>query len=84
MKRIALISAILENPQENQSLFNQIVSEHRDLVKGRMGLPFDEADIAVIALTVVGPMDEINRFTGQLGKVPSTMVKVVTSKKELA
>lgn len=83
MKRIALISAILESPSENQGLFNQIVSDHRELIKGRMGLPFDEADIAVIALTVVGSMDDINRFTGQLGKVPSAMVKVVTSKKEL-
>ncbi len=87
MKRIAVISAILENPEENQKEFNQVVSTYKNLVRGRMGLPFCDKEnveqIAVIALTVVGTNDEINAFTGKLGKIPNATVKVALSKKEI-
>ena len=83
MKKIALISAILENPTENQQEFNIVVSENRRIVKGRMGLPFDEAGIAVVSIAVVGSMDEINSFTGKLGKIKNVKVKTAISKKEL-
>ncbi len=83
MKKIALISAILESPSTHQADFNKIVSEHKHIVKGRMGLPFESDDIAVIALTVSGTMDEINALTGKLGLVANTTVKTAISKKEV-
>lgn len=83
MKKIALISAILENPTENQTEFNNIVSSYKHIVKGRMGLPFDEENIAVISISVLGSLDEINSLTGKLGKVPNTTVKTAISKKEV-
>ncbi len=83
MKKIALISAILESPSTHQADFNKIVSEYKHIVKGRMGLPFDDEDIAVISLTVCATMDEINSLTGKLGLVPNTTVKTAISKKEV-
>lgn len=83
MKKIALISAILESPSSNQADFNKIVSDYKHIIKGRMGLPFDDDDIAVIALTVCGTMDEINALTGKLGTVPNSTVKTAVSKKEV-
>ncbi len=83
MKKIALISAILENPSESQQKFNSIVSEHKELVRGRMGLPFDDYNIAVISITVMGTMDEINKLTGKLGKLPSVTVKTAVSQKQI-
>ncbi|MDR3239914.1 MAG: iron-only hydrogenase system regulator [Clostridiales bacterium] len=84
MKRIAVISAILESTQETQKNFNSIVSAHKNIVKGRMGLPFDEMDMAVIAIAVVAEMDEINAFTGQLGKLPGLTIKTAVSPRELS
>lgn len=81
MKKIALISAILETPSTHQAEFNQIVSDYKHVVKGRMGLPFDDDDIAVIALTVCGTLDDINSLSEKLDNIENTTVKTVISKK---
>jgi putative iron-only hydrogenase system regulator len=83
VKKIAVISAILESPQESQQEFNNIVSEHKDIIKGRIGLPFEDTDTAVIAISVVAEMDRINAFTGKLGNVPNVTVKTAVSRKDV-
>ena len=83
MKRVAIISAILDKPADAQTTFNSIVAEYKDIVRGRMGLPFIEEGISVISITVLGEVDEINSLTGKLGKIPNTQVKTSISKKEL-
>ncbi|MBE6081078.1 iron-only hydrogenase system regulator [Acidilutibacter cellobiosedens] len=82
-ERIGVISAILENPKGSQYEFNKIVSEYKRIIKGRMGIPFDEEDISVISITVVGTLDEINSLTGKLGNLHECIVKTSISKKEL-
>lgn len=82
-RRIAVISAVLENSKECQGNFNDIVASFQGLTYGRMGIPFHEQGISVISLTVVGTMDEINSFTGKLGKIPNIQIKTAISKKEL-
>ena len=82
-RRIAVISAVLENSKESQGNFNDIVASFQGLIYGRMGIPFHEQGISVISLTVVGTMDEINSFTGKLGKIPNIQIKTAISKKEL-
>ena len=61
MKRIAVVSAVLDEPHQCQKEFNEIVSVFQGMIKGRMGIPFEEAPVAVICITVVGELDEINR-----------------------
>ena len=81
MKRIAVIGAILENPALCQKQFNETVSSFKGIVKGRMGIPFDESGMAVISLTVVAALDEINALTGRLGNIPHVTVKTAVSDK---
>ncbi len=83
MKRVAILSAILEEPKTCQHEFNQIVSAHSNLIRGRMGLPFLEHNLAVISLTIVATLDEINSFTGKLGNLEQVTVKTIISKKEV-
>ena len=83
MKKVAVISAILEEPGICQKEFNEVVSDFKEIVKGRMGLPFDEIGLAVISLTVVGELDQINSFTGKLGNIQYVSVKTAISKKEI-
>jgi len=83
MKRIAVVSAILEKPGLCQGTFNQVVSEYKDMVRGRMGLPFNEADLAVVSLTIVGTLDQINALTGKLGDIPHVTVKTAISSTDL-
>jgi putative iron-only hydrogenase system regulator len=79
MKRIAVIGAILEDPQISQRVFNEVLSRYRRIVKGRMGIPFDEENTAVIALTLLGELDDINALTGKLGNLPHVTVKTAVS-----
>lgn len=83
MKRIAVISAILEEPKKCQQPFNEVVSACSAIVRGRMGIPFNETGIAVVCLTVVGTLDEINGLTGRLGNLEHVQVKTAVSKKEV-
>ena len=82
-KRIAVISAILEDPQKVQHEFNKIVSDYRYFIKGRMGIPFEKEQVSIISLTVVGSLDNINSLTGKLGNLNNVIVKTSISKKEI-
>jgi putative iron-only hydrogenase system regulator len=79
MERIAVIGAILDRPDTNQKAFNDTVSAYRGIVKGRMGVPFDESGIGVVSLTVRGDLDMINALTGKLGNLPGITVKTAIS-----
>lgn len=83
MKRIAVISAILESPNQCQNEFNNLISSFKGIVKGRMGIPFNEEELAVISIVVIGELDEINSLTGKLGNIQHVTVKTSISKKEV-
>lgn len=83
MSKIAVISAILDDPLRNSSKFNDIVSDFQPIIRGRMGLPFPEEHISVVALTVCGSLDEINELTGKLGNIDGVTVKTAISKKTI-
>ncbi|MDP4089514.1 MAG: iron-only hydrogenase system regulator [Bacillota bacterium] len=83
MKKIAVVSAILEEPQKCQQLFNEVVAGFKEIIKGRMGIPFEEEGMSVICIVVAGEMDVINSFTGKLGNIPYVSVKTSISKKEV-
>ncbi|AEB75335.1 iron-only hydrogenase system regulator [Clostridium botulinum] len=83
MKKIAVISAILEEPKETQKEFNEIISNFKGIVKGRMGIPFEEEGISVICITVVGELNDINSLTGKLGNIKNVLVKTSIGKKEI-
>ena len=83
MKRVAVISAILENPDLCQNEFNRVVSSFKGIVRGRMGIPLHEEQTAVISIVVIGDLDEINSLTGKLGNIEHVTVKTSISKKEV-
>lgn len=83
MKRIAVISAILEEPTTIQNEFNEVVAGYQSIIKGRMGLPFSRERMSVVSLTVIGQLDEINGLTGKLGNIPHVTVKTAISKREV-
>lgn len=82
-KKIAVISAILEEPQEVQHKFNDIIAEYRGIVKGRTGIPFDQYGVSIITIIIMGTVDEINSMTGKLGNLNHVSVKTSISKKAI-
>lgn len=82
MRKIAVISAILEEPKICQQKFNEVLSTFSGIIRGRMGVPLEEG-VAVICVTVIGELDEINSLTGKLGNIEHISVKTSISRKEL-
>ena len=80
--KIAVISAILEEPSKCNNKFNEIVSSFRGSIKGRMGIPLED-DTSVISIVVVGSLNEINSLTGKLGNIEGVTVKTAIGKKEV-
>lgn len=83
MQRVAVISAIIEEPRHSQEAFNHIISEFQDMIRGRLGIPMPEQELGVVALVVVGSADQINHLTGLLGRLEHVTVKTAMAKKEL-
>jgi putative iron-only hydrogenase system regulator len=79
MKRIAVVSAVLEDPKSCQKLFNDTLSAYSGIVKGRMGLPFEGEGISVVSVVLHGELDSINALTGKLGNIPNVTVKTAIS-----
>lgn len=83
MKKVAVISAILEEPDKSQHQFNEIVSDFKGIVKGRMGIPCEEEGVSIICIVVLAEINIINSLTGKLGNIDNVLVKTSISKKEL-
>lgn len=73
-RRMGVIGIVIEQ-REQASKINGILSSYGEVIVGRMGVPYRERDIAVIALIVDGSTDEIGALTGKLGQVGGVQVK---------
>ncbi len=78
-KRLGVIGIVIEDRQSVPRV-NQILSEHADMIIGRMGLPYHEKDVNLISLMVDGSTDQLGSLTGKLGGIPSVIVKSALAK----
>ncbi|MEA4926271.1 MAG: TM1266 family iron-only hydrogenase system putative regulator [Syntrophomonadaceae bacterium] len=78
-KRLGVIGIVIEDRQVVPRV-NQILSEHANLIIGRMGLPYQTREVSVISLIVDGSTDQIGSLTGKLGNVPKVTVKSALTK----
>jgi len=80
-KRLGVIGIVVEDRECSAGKVNEILSDFGDLIVGRMGLPYRERQVAVIALIVDGTTDEIGALTGRLGAVPKVNVRSALARK---
>lgn len=81
-KRIGVVGIVVDSPEETAERIQQYLSQYSSLIVGRMGIPYRERDVSVIALIVEGSTDEIGALTGKLGSLKGVTVKsALTSKK---
>lgn len=78
-KRLGVIGIVIED-RHMAARVNQILSEHADLIIGRMGLPHQTRDVSVISLIVDGSTDQVGSLTGKLGNIPKVIVKSALTK----
>ncbi len=75
-KRIGVV-AILLHKRNNVQKLNSILSNHGEIIIGRMGLPLRDKGINIISLIVEGDTDRIGSLTGKIGKLEGIQVKSV-------
>jgi len=76
-KRIGVIGIVITDRKNAAPKVNSILSEYSDIIIGRMGIPYKERNVSVIALTFECDTDQIGALTGKLGSIESVDVKSV-------
>ena len=76
--RVALLGIIVENPDSVERL-NALLHEYGQYVIGRMGVPYQKRNIAVISIALDAPVDIINALSGKIGRVEGVSSKTVYS-----
>ncbi|WP_061213716.1 TM1266 family iron-only hydrogenase system putative regulator [Syntrophomonas wolfei] len=77
--RIGVIGIVVENHDAVPQV-NQVLSKHASMIIGRLGLPYRQKELAVIALIVDGSIDELGALTGKLGNISGVTVKSALTK----
>jgi len=78
-KRIGIVGIVVEDLSSAERV-NAILHEYAGLIVGRIGIPYRERKVSIIALIVDGSNDEISALTGKLGRVTGVSVKSMITK----
>lgn len=81
-KRIGIIGIVIEDLSSVNQV-NEALHDYANLIIGRMGLPYKERDVSVIALIMDGTNDEISALTGKIGRIKGVTVKSMITKKNI-
>jgi len=77
--RIAVVSIIVEETKVSEEL-NAIIHEYRNHIIGRMGIPYQKHNLAVISIVMDAPNDIISAFSGKVGMLPDVTIKTAYSR----
>ena len=69
MTKIAVISVLMDAPHEKQESFNSIISKYAGIVRGRVGIPFAEQNVAALAIIAEGGENDIKALVSDLNQI---------------
>ncbi len=73
--RIAVVAIVIGDRARGAPAVNEILSQYGEIIVGRMGIPYRQRNLSVIALIVDGTTDALGAMTGKLGRIPTVRVK---------
>lgn len=76
-ERIGVLGIIIENRENAAPRVNDLLSQYGDIIVGRMGIPYRDKGVHVVALIVEATTDELGALTGKLGRLPNVSVKSI-------
>lgn len=79
-KRVAVIGIVVEK-EESAETVNAILHEYRDVIVGRMGIPYRERGLSVISVIVDAPNATISAVSGKLGMTDGVTSKAIYATK---
>ena len=74
--RVAVLAIIVRGGCSLQPL-NELLHQYGQYIIGRMGVPYRERGLSIIALLVDGNTDALGAMTGKLGNIPGVKVRSV-------
>jgi len=75
-RRYGFVGIIVPHSSARGAEIQRILSDSRDIIQGRMGLPHLEGDsLSVITLIVRATPEELGALTGRLGRLEGVSVK---------
>ena len=77
--RLGTVGIVVEN-LESSAAINAVLHQYADIIVGRLGIPYRQRGVAIIALAVDGCMENISAMTGKLGQIPHVSVKSAITK----
>ena len=77
--RLGTVGIVVEN-LESSAAINAVLHQYADIIVGRLGSPYRQGGVAIIALAVDGSMENISAMTGKLGQIPHVSVKSAITK----
>ena len=76
--RVAVITIIVEQDSSTDQL-NQLLSEAKDFIIGRMGIPYRQKGINIISVAIDAPQDVISALSGKIGALRGICSKTAYS-----
>ena len=76
--RVAVITIIVEQDSSTEML-NQLLSETKDFIIGRMGIPYRQKGINIICVAIDAPQDVISALSGKIGALKGISSKTAYS-----
>lgn len=73
--RVAIVSIIVHDKAQVEVL-NDLLHRYSDWIIGRLGLPYREKGINIIAIAMDAPQAEISALSGKIGALEGIKAKV--------
>ncbi|MGI6608897.1 MAG: TM1266 family iron-only hydrogenase system putative regulator [Limnochordia bacterium] len=74
-RRLGVIGIVVCDREHTAARVNQVLSDHAEIIVGRMGIPYREEELGVISLIVDGSTDAVGALSGRLGAIRGVHVK---------
>jgi putative iron-only hydrogenase system regulator len=70
-----VVAVVIQDRLEAAPRVNQVLGDYGDIIVGRMGVPYRDRGLSVIALIVDGDTDTLGALTGKLGGIAGVKVR---------
>lgn len=75
-KRIGVAAIVVQDRLNAAPAVNRILSDYAAVIVGRMGVPYRDRGVSVMALILDGDTDTIGAMTGKLGSIAGVKSRV--------
>lgn len=80
MDRKIAVVAIIVSDMNSVEQVNSLLHSYGEYIVGRMGLPHQRDNLAVISVVLDAPLEVVNGLSGKLGMIKGISSKVLTTK----